>query len=115
MPAAVKSERRWARRKDARPEEITAAALESFIERGYAATRLEDVAARAGISKGTLYLYFAICRLSLSPRAHSQFHSLIFSVPSVPPCLPQSLDHHTSTRSSGLRYIASSAFTSNAS
>jgi AcrR family transcriptional regulator len=58
MPAAAKSEPRWTRRKHARPEEITAAALESFVERGYAATRLEDVAARAGISKGTLYLYF---------------------------------------------------------
>lgn len=59
MSAVAKPERRWTRRKDARPEEITAAALESFIERGYAATRLEDVAARAGVSKGTLYLYFA--------------------------------------------------------
>jgi AcrR family transcriptional regulator len=49
---------RWRRRKDARPEEILAAALESFAERGFAATRLEDVAVRAGISKGTLYLYF---------------------------------------------------------
>jgi len=58
MPAATKSEPRWTRRKHARPEEITAAALETFVERGYAATRLEDVAARAGISKGTLYLYF---------------------------------------------------------
>ncbi len=50
---------RWSRRKDARPDEITAAALALFVERGYAATRLEDIAARAGISKGTLYLYFA--------------------------------------------------------
>jgi AcrR family transcriptional regulator len=49
---------RWARRKDARPEEIIAAALDLFVERGFAATRLDDVAARAGISKGTLYLYF---------------------------------------------------------
>ena len=46
------------RRKEARPEEILAAALESFAARGFAATRIEDVAARAGISKGTLYLYF---------------------------------------------------------
>lgn len=37
---------------------MLAAALELFVERGYAATRLEDVAARAGVSKGTLYLYF---------------------------------------------------------
>src|SRR3954463_9491238 len=59
MSARAKPEPRWARRKDARPEEITAAALDLFAERGYAATRLEDVAANAGISKGTLYLYFA--------------------------------------------------------
>jgi AcrR family transcriptional regulator len=55
----AKPERRWIRRKDARPEEITAAALTLFVERGYANTRLEDVAAIAGVSKGTLYLYFA--------------------------------------------------------
>jgi AcrR family transcriptional regulator len=53
-----RTERRWTRRKEARPEEITAAALELFVERGFANTRLEDVAARAGVSKGTLYLYF---------------------------------------------------------
>lgn len=56
--ASSKTVRRWSRRKEARPEEITAAALELFVERGFANTRLEDVAARAGISKGTLYLYF---------------------------------------------------------
>nr|WP_276554100.1 TetR/AcrR family transcriptional regulator [Cupriavidus gilardii] len=38
---------------------MVAAALELFVERGYAATRLEDVAAAAGVSKGTVYLYFA--------------------------------------------------------
>jgi AcrR family transcriptional regulator len=47
------------RRKDARPAELTAAALELFVDQGFAATRLEDVAARAGVSKGTLYLYFS--------------------------------------------------------
>jgi AcrR family transcriptional regulator len=46
------------RRKEARPAEITAAALEVFAEKGFAATRLEDIAARAGVSKGTVYLYF---------------------------------------------------------
>ena len=49
---------RWARRKTARPQELLAAALDLFVERGFAATRLDDVAARAGVSKGTLYLYF---------------------------------------------------------
>ena len=58
-PANSRNEPRWTRRKEARPEEITAAALELFVERGFASTRLEDVAARAGVSKGTVYLYFA--------------------------------------------------------
>jgi len=49
---------RWERRKDARPQELLAAAIDLFVERGFAATRLEDVARRAGVSKGTLYLYF---------------------------------------------------------
>jgi AcrR family transcriptional regulator len=50
---------RWVRRKESRPAELITAALDVFVERGYAATRLEDVATRAGVSKGTLYLYFA--------------------------------------------------------
>lgn len=46
------------RRKDARPAELIAAALALFVEKGFAATRIEEVARRAGVSKGTLYLYF---------------------------------------------------------
>ena len=46
------------RRKDARPQELLDAALSLFVEKGFAATRSEEVAARAGVSKGTLYLYF---------------------------------------------------------
>lgn len=46
------------RRKEARPSELLEAALCLFVEKGFAATRLEDVAARAGVSKGTLYLYY---------------------------------------------------------
>ena len=49
---------RWKRRKTARPSEIVAAALEVFAEKGFAAARLEEIAARAGVSKGALYLYF---------------------------------------------------------
>lgn len=49
---------RWKRRKEARPSEILEAALTVFAERGYAATRMEDIAARAGVTKGTIYLYF---------------------------------------------------------
>lgn len=49
---------RWRRRKEARPQEIVDAALDVFTERGFAAARLDEVAKRAGVSKGTLYLYF---------------------------------------------------------
>jgi AcrR family transcriptional regulator len=62
------------RRKDARPQELLQAALALFVERGFAATRIEEVAQRAGVSKGTLYLYYpskeelfkAVVRLNLS-------------------------------------------------
>ncbi|MCX7890819.1 MAG: TetR/AcrR family transcriptional regulator [Burkholderiales bacterium] len=54
----TRAEPRWERRKESRPSELMEAALDLFAERGYAATRLEDVAHRAGVSKGTLYLYF---------------------------------------------------------
>ncbi|MBN8511349.1 MAG: TetR/AcrR family transcriptional regulator [Burkholderiales bacterium] len=46
------------RRKEARPQELLQAALELFVEKGFAAARSEEVAARAGVSKGTLYRYF---------------------------------------------------------
>jgi AcrR family transcriptional regulator len=46
------------RRKEARPQELLDAALELFAEKGFAATRSEEVAARAGVAKGTLYLYY---------------------------------------------------------
>jgi AcrR family transcriptional regulator len=58
-PEKSKSKPRRERRKESRPNELLTAALELFVERGYAATRLEDVATRAGASKGTLYLYFS--------------------------------------------------------
>lgn len=51
-------ETKWKRRKDARPVEILAAALDCFAERGFTATRMDDVAERAGVTKGTVYLYF---------------------------------------------------------
>ena len=64
------------RRKDARPAELLAAALDLFVEKGFAATRAEEVAKRAGVSKGTLFLYFsskeelfkAVVRKNLSTR-----------------------------------------------
>jgi AcrR family transcriptional regulator len=47
------------RRKEARPGEILDAALDVFARRGFAATRLDAVAAAAGVGKGTIYLYFS--------------------------------------------------------
>jgi AcrR family transcriptional regulator len=49
---------KWRRRAEARPAEIVQAAFEVFSEKGFAAARLEDIAQRAGVSKGALYLYF---------------------------------------------------------
>lgn len=49
---------RWQRRSEKRPAEICSAALEVFAEKGFAAAKLDEIAARAGVSKGTLYLYF---------------------------------------------------------
>lgn len=46
------------RRKEARPGELLDAALALFVEKGFAATRVEEVASHAGVSKGTLFLYF---------------------------------------------------------
>jgi AcrR family transcriptional regulator len=52
------AEPRFQRRKEDRPAEITAAAMQAFADKGYDATRVEEVARRAGVSKGLLYLYF---------------------------------------------------------
>ena len=82
VDGAVKRERR----KEARPGELLDAALELFVEKGFAATRVEEVAARAGVSKGTLFLYFpskdelfkAVVRENLSGRFsawNSEFES----------------------------------------
>jgi AcrR family transcriptional regulator len=73
-PAEAQAGSARQRRKEARPQELLAAALDLFVEKGFAATRAEEVAQRAGVSKGTLYLYYpskeelfkAVVRNSLS-------------------------------------------------
>jgi len=70
------AEPRFQRRKEDRPAEITEAAMNAFAEKGFAATKVEDVARRAGVSKGLLYLYFktkedlfkAVIRSFISPK-----------------------------------------------
>jgi AcrR family transcriptional regulator len=54
----VATEPRWRRLPEERPRQILEAALMVFAERGLAAARLEDIARHAGLSKGTIYLYF---------------------------------------------------------
>ncbi len=49
---------RWKRRKAARPQEILEAALGVFAQKGFAGTRMDDIAREAGVTKGTIYLYF---------------------------------------------------------
>jgi AcrR family transcriptional regulator len=51
-------EPKWRRLPEERPQQIIEAALDVFAERGLASARLEDIAKRAGVSKGTIYLYF---------------------------------------------------------
>lgn len=81
---------KWKRRKDARPNEIVAAALAVFAEKGFAAARTEDIAARAGISKGALYLYFptkedlfrAVVRETVAPNVEAlQAHLMAADLP----------------------------------
>jgi AcrR family transcriptional regulator len=58
MEQTVERGPKFRRRAEARPDEVLDAALTLFNERGFAATRVEDIAAQAGLSKGAVYLYF---------------------------------------------------------
>ena len=46
------------RRKEARPNEIVAAALAVFVDKGFAGARMDEIAKQAGVSKATLFVYF---------------------------------------------------------
>ncbi|WP_332813202.1 TetR/AcrR family transcriptional regulator [Ramlibacter sp.] len=102
------------RRKQARPGELLDAALDLFVEKGFAATRSEEVAARAGVSKGTLFLYFpskeelfkAVVRENVSGRFaewHDEFEAFQGSTPDmVRYCLQVWWDRLGATRASGI-------------
>lgn len=78
------AEPKWQRRADERPREICAAALDVFAERGFAAAKLDEIARRAGVSKGTLYLYFtdkaelfrAVVRDAIAPNVEAMTSAL---------------------------------------
>lgn len=96
MTAPLKDPR-WRRRKEARPAEIVAAALACFAERGFSATRLEEIAQRAGVTKGTLYLYFpnkeelfkAVVRQTLVPLLARNEEAIAASTAPTPVLLRQ--------------------------
>ena len=83
-PASARA-KRSAERRDA----ILAAALDEFAARGFAATRLDDVAQRAGVAKGTIYLHFAdketlfqeLIRMELSPVVGALEHASHADIP----------------------------------
>lgn len=82
---------KFRRRAEARPDEVLDAAIDLFIESGFAATRVEDIARRAGISKGAVYLYFpskeaileALVRRAVVPIANNAL-AFIGNVPGDP-------------------------------
>ena len=102
------------RRKEARPGELLDAALDLFVEKGFAATRVEEIAARAGVSKGTLFLYFpskdelfkAVMRESIAGRLvewNSDFEAFKgSSCEMLSYCMNSWWDRVGATRASGL-------------
>lgn len=80
-----KSAPKFRRRAEARPDEVLDAALDLFIEKGFSATRVEEIAKRAGLSKGTVYLYFpskvallkAIVQRAITPVADTAMHHIL--------------------------------------
>ena len=117
---AVDAQPRRERRKDARPGELMAAALALFVEKGFAATRVEDVAQRAGVSKGTLFLYFpskvdlfkAVVRENISGRFdewNQMFDTFEGSTPDmVRFCMQQWWERIGATQASGITKLVMS-------
>lgn len=59
LTSIVEAEPKWRRKPEQRPDDILNGALKEFRERGFTAARIEDIAKHAGLSKGTVYLYFS--------------------------------------------------------
>ena len=102
------------RRKDARPGELLAAALDLFVEKGFAGTRAEEVALRAGVSKGTLFLYFsskeelfkAVVREYIGSHLRAGFEALAVrqepSAELLAFCITQWWERYGATKASGI-------------
>ncbi len=83
-PSPGKKSEGRASRSAARRDAILAAALEEFSVGGFAATRLDDVAKRAGIAKGTIYLYFSDKETLFQELLHSMFAPLVGAIGKIP-------------------------------
>lgn len=79
---------KWRRQKETRPADIVRAALEVFSEKGFAGARMEEIAARAGVSKGAPYLYF--------PTKEDLFQAVVREVvePNIEPMLQMAAAHN---------------------
>ena len=102
------------RRKTARPGELLAAALDLFVEKGFAGTRAEEVALRAGVSKGTLFLYFsskeelfkAVVREYIGSHLRAGFEALAArqepAAELLASCIAQWWERYGATKASGI-------------
>jgi AcrR family transcriptional regulator len=95
--AAARRGPRWRRRAEARPAEILDAALTVFSARGFAAAKLDDVAKAAGVSKGTLYLYF--------PSKEALFEAMALELMRVPVMAQLETAAKAETASEALRQL----------
>jgi AcrR family transcriptional regulator len=71
-------------RRSERRAAILSAALEEFATRGFAATRLEDIARRAGVAKGTIYLYFRHKESLFQELVRSMLSPLVGAIEAAP-------------------------------
>src|ERR1043166_7714001 len=98
FPMEAVTQPRWRRLPEARPAQILDAALEVFAERGLAASRLDDIARRAGVSKGTIYSYFpnkeALFREVIRSTVVSQIESGERDFESATTSATESLERH---------------------
>ncbi len=97
---------RWERRPEERPQELLEAALRVFAARGYRNTRLDEVAAAAGVTKGALYHYFAN-KEDLLLRALEEYQERAFGR------LEQALRDEPGSASARLRVLFRRAFGGN--
>jgi AcrR family transcriptional regulator len=86
--ARIRGKRGRAEKSAARREAVLAAALDEFSARGFAATRIDDVARRAGVAKGTIYLYFHDKEALFQELVRTMLVPLVLALEAPPPDVP---------------------------